>query len=76
MTTTVTTVESVKHGTLLDLEKVKTQVLTYLQERGNANNSDILFDLGLDPDTVLDALDILKEESKIGCRNVQTTNKQ
>jgi len=60
----------------ITLEEVKEQVIDYINKHERFLTSDIIFDLCIDPDLVIEALEALEAEKKVESRDIQTSSKQ
>jgi Mn-dependent DtxR family transcriptional regulator len=50
---------------------VKKEIMTYLDKHKHARTSDIVFDLGIDIDLVVEALNVLEEEGLVEGKNIK-----
>jgi len=55
----------------IPIEEVKKQIMQYITEHGHAHTSDFVFDLGIDPELIVKALNILEEENLVEGKPIQ-----
>ncbi|MDR0797808.1 MAG: transcriptional regulator [Nitrososphaerota archaeon] len=55
----------------ITVDEVKKEIMDYLTEHEHARTSDIVFDLGIDPRLVVDALNMLEEENLVEGKVIQ-----
>jgi hypothetical protein len=60
----------------LPIDEVKKLVFDYLEQHNGARTSDIIFDLCLDPEIVLKALNELGTENKVECKDARPKSEQ
>jgi hypothetical protein len=63
--------ETVELESDLTLEEAKKEILEYLDTHKNAQTSDIIFDLCIDPDLVLEALNSLEKDDLVEGKPVE-----
>ena len=60
----------------LTVEEVKKEISAYLDIHKNARTSDIIFDLGIDPELVVEALNSLEEAGLVEGREISAAQKK
>jgi hypothetical protein len=60
----------------IPIDEAKKLVFDYIEQHNGARTSDIIFDLCLDPEIVLKALNELGTESKVECKDAQSKSEQ